>query len=168
MDDPVTCPLCEGAIPGNELRMVKNCPSCGADLSHLVRQRLARRLPAANPPPQPTSFLAHAALLSLLAPCIGLAVYLFGWRALNESAVGMLVLEAVSLLVIAGGFIFGVVAFFAPKGEGATRKAILGMCINWLLLLFAILNIFTSQKVAASGNNAPEPPHKKWSYLSGR
>jgi hypothetical protein len=77
-------------------------------------------------------------------------------------------LGAVALLVIAGGFIFGIVAFFAPKGEKATRKAIAGICINGLLISFAILSIFTRQKVATSANNPPEPPRKHWSYLSGK
>jgi len=80
----------------------------------------------------------------------------------------MFVLGAVSVLVIAGGFIFGVVSFFAPKGEKGTGKAVAGMCINGLLISFAVLSIFTRQKVAASGNKAPEPPRKAWYYLSGK
>jgi hypothetical protein len=79
----------------------------------------------------------------------------------------MLVLGAVSLLVFAGGFIFGLVAFFVPKGEKAVGTAIAGIFINALLISFTIHSIFTSQKVAARGDNAPEPPRKKWSYLSG-
>jgi hypothetical protein len=90
---------------------------------------------------------------------------MFGYRTLSENPGGMLVLGAVSLLVFAGGFIFGLVAFFAPKGEKATGKAIAGMCINALLISFTIHSIFTSQKVAAR-ENAP-PPRKKWSYMSG-
>jgi len=162
--DPVDCPMCPGAIPGKEIRTVKTCPSCGADLSKLIRQRLAAQLPAASPPPQSTSFIAHAPLLSLLAPCFGIAVYLFGRRALSGSPVEMLLLGAVSLPVIAAGFIFGVVAFFAPKGERATGKSVAGICINGLLLSFAIFSIFTHPKVAVRGNNAPQPPPKAWSY----
>ena len=166
--DPVTCPMCQGAIPGKEIRMATTCPGCGADLSALVRQRLAAQRPAANPPPQSTSFIAQAALISLLAPCFGMAVYLFGRRALSGSPVGMLGVGAVSLLVIAGGFIFGVVAFFAPKGEKATGKALAGICINALLISFTILSSYTRQKVAASEHKVPEPPRKVWSYLSGK
>jgi len=168
--DPVTCPMCQGAIPGKEIHTVNTCPSCGADLSALVRQRLATLLAAKTPPPQPTSFITRAAWFSLLAPCFGLAVYLFGQRALSGSPVGMLVLGVVCSLVIAGGFIFGVVAFFAPKGEktGTMRKAIVGICINGLLISFAILSTFTRQKVAASENKTPDPPRKGRTYISGK
>ena len=109
-------------------------------------------------------------MIHLLAACLGVAVYLFGRRAFSASAVGMLVLGVVGSLVIAGGFIFGVVAFFAPKGEktGTMGKAIAGMCINGLLIAFAILSIFTRQQVAASGKNTPDPPRKGWSYISGK
>jgi hypothetical protein len=95
-------------------------------------------------------------------------VYLFGRRALSGSPGGMLVLGAVSLLVLAGGFIFGVIAFFALKSEKATGKAIAGICINGLLISFAILSTFTCQKIAARENKAPEPPRKAWYYLSGK
>ena len=168
--DPVTCPMRQGGIPGKEIHTLKNCPACGAELSALIRQRLATQLPATTPPPQPTSFIARAAWFSLLAPCFSIGVYLFGRRALSGSPVGMLVLGAVCSLVIAGGFIFGVVAFFAPRGgkTGITGKAVAGICINGLLLSFAILSIFTRQKVAASGNNTPDPPRKGWSYISGK
>ena len=168
--DPVTCPMCQGGIPGKEIHTLKNCPGCGADLSALIRQRLATLLAATTQPPQPAPFIAQAGLFSLLAPCFGIAAYLFGRRALNGSPVGMLVLGAVCSLVIAGGFIFGVVAFFAPKGEKAvTRgKAVAGICINGLLIAFAILSIFTRQKVAASGNHTPDPPRKGRTYISGK
>jgi len=97
-------------------------------------------------------------------------MYLFGRRALGGSSVGMLVLGAVCSLVIAGGFILAVVAFFAPKGEksGTTAKAIAGICINGLLISLAILSIFTRQKVAASGNHTPDPPRKGRTYISGK
>jgi hypothetical protein len=167
--DPVTCPMCQGAIPGKEIHTLKTCPSCGADLSALIRRRLAQ-LAAKTPPPQPTSFRARAAWFSLLAPCLGIVVYLFGRRALGGSSVGMLVLGAVCSLVIAGGFILAVIALFAPKGEktGTMRKAIAGIFINGLLIAFAILSIFTRQKVAASENKTPNPPRKGWSYISGK
>src|SRR5213593_2991600 len=97
--DPVTCPLCLGAVPGKELHTVKTCPGCGADLSALIRQRLATQLPATTLPPQPASFTDRAAWFSLLAPCFGIAVNLFGRRALSGSPVGMLVLGAVCSLV---------------------------------------------------------------------
>src|SRR5436309_7044513 len=145
--DPVTCPMCQGAIPGKEIRTLKNCPSCGADLSALIRRRLATQLSAGTPPPQSSSFIARAALFSLLAPCFGIAVYLFGRRALSGSPVGMLVLNAVCSLVIAGGFVLGVFAFFAPTGgkTGTMGKAVAGIFINGLLIAFAILSIFTRQ-----------------------
>ena len=160
--------MCEGAIPGNEIRSVKSCPSCGADLSKLVRRRLAAQIPATKPPPQSISFIAHAALCSLLAPCFGIIVYWFGCRALSGSPAGMLVFGAVSLLVIAGGFIFGVIAFFAAKDKKATGKALAGICINALLIPFMILSISTRQKVAARESKAQEPPRKPWSYMSGK
>ena len=166
--DPVTCPMCEGAIPGREIRSVETCPSCGADLSKLIRQRLTIQLPPANPPPQPTSLIARAALLSFVAPCFGIAAYLFGRRVLGGSPVEMRLLGVVSLAVIAAGFIFGIVAFFAPRGQRATAKSVAGICINGLLLSFAIFSIFTRSKVAARENQAPQPPRKPWYYLSGR
>jgi hypothetical protein len=112
--------------------------------------------------------MAHAGLFSLLAPCLGIALYLVGWHALRESPVGMPVLGAVSLLIIGGGLIFGVFAFFSPTAEGTTRKALAGVCINGLVILFAILSLFTRQKVAAKENKPPEPPHRARIYMSGR
>jgi RsiW-degrading membrane proteinase PrsW (M82 family) len=121
------------------------------------------------PPPPPPSFIDHAALFSLIAPCIGIAVILLGRRALSESPVGMPLVGAVCSLIAAAGFVFGVVAYFAPKGAAASApwKAIAGICINGLLISFAILSI-TRQKVAASENNTPDPPRKPWSYISGK
>ncbi len=170
MVDPVSCPMCRGAIPGKEIHILKTCPCCGADLSALIRRRLAEQARVFAPPPQPTSFIVQAGLFSLIAPCLGIAIYLFGRRAFSESAVGMLVLGAVSSLVVTGGFILGVVAFFAPKGQKAATmgQAIAGVFINGLLISFVILNLFTRQKVAASGNNTPNPSRKPSSFLSGK
>jgi hypothetical protein len=169
--DPVTCPMCEGAIPGKEIQTVKTCPSCGADLSALVRKRLAMLRPAPAPAPQPPPFLiAQAALFSLLAPCFGIAVNLLGHRALSGNPVGMRMLGTVCSLLIVGGFIFGVVAVFAPKGakSGTKGKAITGIFINGLLISFAIFGILTRQKVAASGNNPPEPHRKGSIFIFGK
>jgi hypothetical protein len=80
----------------------------------------------------------------------------------------MFVFGAFSLLVAAGGFICGVIAFFAPQGEKATGKALVGICLNALLIPFMILSIFASQKVAARETKAQEPPRKPWYYQSGR
>src|SRR5436190_15921866 len=92
--DPVTCPMCQGAIPGEEIHTVRTCPSCGADLSALIRQRLATQRPVSPPPPQTPSFIVQAAWFSLLAPCVCIAVNLFARRALEGSPVGMFVLGA--------------------------------------------------------------------------
>jgi len=166
--DPVTCPMCQGAIPGKEIHTLKTCPSCGADLSALIRQRLATLLPKA-PPPQPSWFITRAAWLSLLAPCFSSVAILIGRRLLTRSPAGMLVLGSVCSLFIAGGLILGVMAFFAPKGEetGTRGKAIAGIFINGLLISFAILTIFTRQNVEASGNT-PNASRKGWFYTSGR
>jgi len=168
--DPVTCPMCEGAIPGNEIHTLKTCPSCGADLSALIRQRPATQHPGTPPPPQRSWLITRSAFLSILAPCVGIAVYLFGFETLSGSPVEKLVLGAVCSLFIVGGFMLGVVAIFAPKEEknGTRRKAVAGICINGLLIAFAILSIFTRQKVAASGNNTGAPPRKGSSYISGK
>ena len=80
----------------------------------------------------------------------------------------MLMLGAVCSLFAAGGLILGVVAFFAPKSEKTEARAIAGICINGLLVSFAILSIFTRQNVAANENNTPAPPRKGWSYISGK
>src|SRR5688500_4321366 len=101
--DPVTCPMCEGAIPGKDIRTVKNCPSCGAALSRLVLQRLAKLHPAPPPPPPQPWFIAQAAWFSLLAPCLTLVVHLLGRRAISESPVGMAVIGTVCSLVIVSG-----------------------------------------------------------------
>jgi len=168
--DPVSCPMCQGAIPGKEIHTTSSCPGCGADLSAQIRERLATELPATAPPPQPTSFSAQAAMFSVLAPSLGIAINLCGRRTLSENPVGMIVIGAVCSLVIAVGFIFGVVVFFAPKGEksGTMMTAIAGICINGLLISLAIPGILTHQKVAATGNNTPDPPRAGWSYISGR
>src|SRR5258707_10988488 len=115
--DPITCPMCEGAIPGNEIQTLKTCPSCGADLSALVRRRLATQHPATPAPPERPWLMTRAAFLSILAPCVGIAVYLFGFETLSGSPVEKLVLGAVCSLFIVGGFMLGVVALFAPKEE---------------------------------------------------
>ena len=167
--DPVTCHMCQGGIPGKEIQTLKNCPSCGADLSALVRRRLAQLAAKNAPPPQGSSFIARAALFSLLAPCFAIVVNLLGRQALSGSHPGMLMLGAVCSLFVAVGFIFAVIAFFAPKGEekGTMRKAIAGICINGLILCFAILSFFTHQRVAARESKTP-PPRKGWSYISGK
>jgi hypothetical protein len=161
--------MCEGAIPGKELPTVKNCPSCGADLSRLVRQRLAALAPK-DPPPQPTSFTTHAAFVSLVLPCVGIVVKLIGAAALGESPVGMLVLGIVCWVLFAGGLTLAVIAFSAPKGAGpgTIGKALAGICINGLLILFTILSVLTRQKVSATENESPAPPRKAWSYISGK
>jgi len=170
MVEPITCPMCQGAIPGKEIHTRTSCPSCGADLSALVRQRLAAEARAMAPPPQPNPLISQAGLLSLVAPCFGIVVYLFGRRAFTENPNGMLVVGAVCTLVVAAGFVFGVVAFFAPKAQeaGTMGKAIAGIFINGLLISLAILNIFTHQKVAATGSDTPEPPRRGSSYISGK
>ena len=168
--DPVTCPMCDGAIPGNEIQIQKTCPSCGADLAVLIRRRLAKQPPTAAPVPQPSRFIPQAASFSLLAPCFGIAVNLFGHGAVRGSQIGMLVLGAVCCLFIVGGFLLGIIAFFAPKSEdtGTRRKAIAGICINGLIIAFAILSIFAHQKVAASQDNPAGPSRKSSSYISGK
>ena len=169
--DPVTCPMCDGAIPGKEIHLRNTCPSCGADLSALIKRRLARQHPTPVPEPRSNPFKTQAALLSLLAPCFSIALNLFGHGAVSESPVGMLVLGAVCSLFIVVGFILGIVALFAPKGEeaGTKRKAVWGICINGLIIALAILSLFSRQKVAASENPAPgSPPRKAWSYISGK
>lgn len=165
--DPVNCPMCDSAIPGSEIRRLRSCPNCGANLSGLIQKRFRTQLPGLKPLPQSTPLRARAALLSLLAPCISIVVYLFGSWALSGSPFEIL-FGVVSFLLIAAGFIFGVVAFFAPIGERATRKSVAGIFINGLLLAFAIFSFFTSPLVAARGNNAPPPPRKPWIYMSGR
>lgn len=168
--DPVTCPMCQGAIPGREIPSVKACPGCGADLSRLIRERIAAQLAAKAPPPPPPSFIPQAALFSLLAPCFSVLVGFLGRQAINESRVGMLLLGTFCSLFIVAGFISGVVAFFAPKGagKGIVGKAIVGIFVNGVLISFAILGIFARQKVAASESNTAEPPRKAWSIISGK
>ena len=165
--DPVTCPMCDGAIPGNEIHILKTCPSCGADLSALVRRRLAPQLPPKAAPREPSKFMAQAALFSLLAPCFSIGLNLFGRQAVSGSRIGMLVLGAVCSLFIVVGFMLGVAAFFAPKGEdsGTRKKAIAGICINGLIIALAILSLFALQKIAATEN---APPRKASSYISGQ
>ena len=80
----------------------------------------------------------------------------------------MLLLGALSFLVIAAGFAFGVVAFFATKGERATTKSVAGVFINGLLISFAIFSIFTHPKGATRENHASQPSRKPWFYLSGK
>ena len=168
--DPVTCPMCEGAIPGKEIHTVKTCPGCGADLSALVRRRLAelQKIPPAALPPQPSSFPAQAAAFSLLAPCLSIATNLLGRPAVSGSRVGMLVLGTVCLLFITAGFIFGLIAFFGSKSEKAGIKAVAGIFINGLLISFVVLSLFALQKAAASANDTQTPPRKAWYYISGK
>jgi hypothetical protein len=80
----------------------------------------------------------------------------------------MLLFGAVSLLVLAGGFIFGAVAFFAANDKKATGKALAGICINALLIPFMILSISGRQQVAARESKPQEPARKPWSYMSGK
>jgi len=81
---------------------------------------------------------------------------------------GMVVLGSVCSLFVIAGLIFGIVAFL-KAGKGETRgKAIAGICINALILAFAVFNILSYQKIAARENSIPGPPPKGWSYMSGK
>jgi len=162
--------MCRGAIPGDEIQTAKTCPGCGADLSHLIRQRLTSQGPAAPvSPPRSTSFITQAAWFSILAPCLGVAANLIGRLVLTESPTAIFVLDVICPLVIVGGFTSGAIAFFAPKIQKSTMgKAIAGICLNGVLIAFAILNLFTRQKPATSDNKSSTSPRKGWSYISGR
>jgi hypothetical protein len=163
--DPVTCPMCDGAIPGNEIQTRSTCPSCGADLAALVRKRLAaKKVPGSPAQSEPTRFKSQAALFSLFAPCIAIAVNLLGHGAVNGSPVGMLALGAICSFFIIGGFILGIIALFASKGDGARQKAIWGICINGLIITFAIVSLFSHQRVAAKENKGPNASR---TYISG-
>jgi hypothetical protein len=95
-------------------------------------------------------------------------VHLLGGRALREPPVGMGLIGTLCSLVIVAGFIFGIVAFFALKGEKEGKeRAIAGIFINGLLISFVLLSIFMRHKVAARESETSKPPRKGWSFISG-
>ena len=166
--DPITCPMCQGAIPGSEIGMTTVCGSCGADLSQLVKQRIAQLQPKAPAPTSASSFPSQAALFSLIAPCFSIVVNFLGHQAVRDNDFGKLVLGSVCGLFIVAGFVLGIIALFnAAKGEGQ-GKAIAGISINGILIGFAILNLLAYQRMAAQEKAIPDQRPKGWSYMSGR
>ena len=108
---------------------------------------IAQSTPPPLPPVAPAgnSFAKQAALFSLLAPLVAIGINLFGHQAVQGNRAGMIILGGTCTLLILLGFIFGFVALAGMKKhgkQGILGKAIAGICINGIIILFMLIAIF--------------------------
>jgi hypothetical protein len=103
-----------------------------------------------TPPPVPVtaqnhnSFAKQAALFSLLAPFVSIGINICGNQAVQGNRVGMFVLGGTCTLLILLGFVFGIVALIGMRKHGTKGilgKALAGVCLNGIILLFALIAI---------------------------
>jgi len=153
--------MCEWEIPGEQSETIKTCGECGADLSRWTARRI-------KPPPIPVQeesessdgdwFARHASTFSVVAPIVAIAIIIAGpivGVALNWFSsgirVGMMIIDGTMLLLIFSGFVLGIVALVLPKkGKGGAiiGKAIVGVCLNGLLIAAMLIAIPVFIKIA--------------------
>jgi hypothetical protein len=113
-------------------------------------------IPPTPPPlisavPPANSFARQAALFSLLAPVVSIGINLFGQQGVQGNRIGMIILGGTCTLIILAGFVLGIVALFGTKKHGRKGifgRAIAGICINGILILFMLIAIPTFKKAA--------------------
>jgi hypothetical protein len=107
-------------------------------------------IPPTTPPPLPSaaqtgnSFARQAALFSLLAPFVSIAINVVGHQAVQGNRAGMLVLGGACTLLILLGFILGIVALLGMKKhgrQGILGRAIAGVCINGVIIFLMLIAI---------------------------
>jgi hypothetical protein len=83
-------------------------------------------------------------LFSLLAPFVGIGISVFGQQSVQGNRVGMIVLGGTCTLLILAGFVLGIVALMGTRQHGRKGifgRAIAGICINGVLILFMLIAI---------------------------
>lgn len=91
-----------------------------------------------------SSFARQAALFSFLAPFVSIGTNFVGQQAVQGNRIGMLVLGGTCTLLILAGFVFGIVGLVGAKKhgrEGIFGRAIAGVCINGIIILFMLISI---------------------------
>jgi len=112
----------------------------------------------------PNRFARFAARFSVIAPLIAILIYvLFGFLAVSGhvkfNASEMIVVGLLSMLLILSGFVSGILALVLAKRnqrKGIFGKAIVGLCLNCLLLLLIIFPAFLLPHMM--GNKFPATP----------
>jgi hypothetical protein len=94
--------------------------------------------------PPTASFASQAATVSIAAPFVGIAVNVFNQSAVRGNPVGMMIVGGTAILLILSGFVLGLVALVQTKrygGQGILGRAIVGVCINGLLIALMLIGI---------------------------
>jgi hypothetical protein len=134
--------MCQNPIPLEEREAAKTCTNCGADLSRWIPK------PAAPPPlaleqePPSSSFPKQAATFSLVAPLVSFMIGIVLQPQVRGNRVAMIILGLTSTFLIIGGLILGIVALVATRRygrEGVFGRALVGTCINGLLVLLILI-----------------------------
>ena len=106
-------------------------------------------IPASRPPLilGPSAGAARAqqmALFSVLAPGLGIGLNVVVGSAIQGERLALFVLGLTATLLILAGFVLGIVALFSTRKhgrKGIIGKAIAGICINGILIVFMLLSI---------------------------
>jgi hypothetical protein len=105
-------------------------------------------------------FCRQAALFSLLAPLVAIAVNVIGQNAVQGNRAGMIVLGGACTLLILLGFVFGIVALAGMKKhgkKGILGKAAAGVCINGVIVILMLIAIPTFLRGARSSGTLTLP-----------
>ncbi len=109
-----------------------------------------------TPTPPKTSFSHQAAKLSWVCPIIVFVLLMF-----SRQIGARVIIELVSLLLIAVGFVFGVVALFGIRTHGKSgvlAPAVVGIIINGLLLFIFVTNFMAARaRAQQQRGDVPSP-----------
>jgi hypothetical protein len=100
--------------------------------------------PLISAPPSASSFTRQAALFSLLASFVGIGINVLGHQSVQGNRVGMIVLGGICTLLILAGFVLGIGALIGTRKHGRKGifgRAIAGICINGVIILFMLIAI---------------------------
>lgn len=137
--------MCQCLLPTEQSEIAKTCADCGADLTRWMPKRK-------SPLPQPvyeeqtpaSSFPQQAAKFSFYAPLVAIFLGFIIQPQVQGNRMAMVVLGLTSTILIIAGLVFGIVALAAIKRhgrEGILGRALVGTCINGLLVLAMLIAI---------------------------
>ena len=108
-----------------------------------------------QPPPLPSAkkpFAFQAAQASLFAPVICIVgSILINNGGIQLSPIAKIITGSFSTLLIILGFIFGIIGLCGVRRhgkKGLLAKAIIGTCVNGILIVFMIFSLFMFKKMA--------------------